>query len=253
MFVDPACGYLACGETGVGRLADPRDILDAVDQGLGPVDSRLRGKRVLVTSGPTREWLDPVRFISNPSSGKMGIALAQEALRRGAQVTLVTGPTSERPPWGAEVVSVETTEEMLRGVEALVAGADVVIGAAAPADYQAGHVADRKIKKTGGALELELTPTPDILAAIAGSKGRRVHVGFAAETQDLEANAKAKLEAKGLDLIVANDVSAPGVGFGGDTNAVTLYGRDGSAVTVAMSSKREVAGVVLDEIENLMK
>ena len=252
LFVGPESGHLACGECGVGRLADPAAILDAVDQALGPADSALAGKRVLITAGPTREWLDPVRFISNPSSGKMGFALAQEALARGARGTVVSGPTAERAPWGAEVVAVETTAEMLAAVQTCIPAADVLIAAAAPADFQAQAPAAQKIKKQAGGLTLTLAPTPDILATVAESKGRRIHVGFAAETQDLEANALGKLAAKHLDLIVANDVAAPGVGFGGDTNAVTIYRRDESAMHVALSGKRQIACAVLDEVENLM-
>lgn len=251
VFVGPDCGRLACGDMGMGRLCSAEDILDAVDQALGPPESRLRGRRVLITSGPTREWLDPVRFISNPSSGKMGFALAQEALARGARVLVVSGPTTQRPPWGAEVVRVETTEEMLRAVQAGLEGTDVVVGAAAPADFRPVVRAEDKLKKSrAAALELELTP--DIIASLASGKGRRIHVGFAAETGDLERNARAKLEAKGLDMIVANDITAAGAGFGGDTNEVTIYNQSGAARHVEQCTKREVAVAVWDEVERLL-
>ena len=251
VFVGPDCGRLACGDMGMGRLCSAEDILDAVDQALGPPESRLRGRRVLITSGPTREWLDPVRFISNPSSGKMGFALAQEALARGARVRVVSGPTTQRPPWGAEVVRVETTEEMLRAVQAGLEGTDVVVGAAAPADFRPVVRAEDKLKKSrAAALELELTP--DIIASLASGKGRRIHVGFAAETGDLERNARAKLEAKGLDMIVANDITAAGAGFGGDTNEVTIYNQSGAARHVEQCTKREVAVAVWDEVERLL-
>lgn len=251
VFVGPDCGRLACGDTGMGRLCGVEDIVDAVDQALGPADSKLRGRRVLITSGPTREWLDPVRFISNPSSGKMGFALAQEALARGARVCVVSGPTGERPPWGAEVVRVDTTDEMLGAVEAALEGMDVVVGAAAPADFGPAARAEQKIKKDRAAsLELELTP--DILATIAPGKGSRIHVGFAAESEDLEGNARAKLEAKGLDMIVANDITAVGAGFGGETNEVTIYNRSGAARHVERCTKREVAAAVWDEVERLL-
>ena len=251
VFVGPDCGRLACGDMGMGRLCSAEDILDAVDQALGPPESRLRGRRVLITSGPTREWLDPVRFISNPSSGKMGFALAQEALARGARVLVVSGPTTQRPPWGAEVVRVETTEEMLRAVQAGLEGTDVVVGAAAPADFRPVVRAEHKLKKSrAAALELELTP--DIIASLASGKGQRIHVGFAAETGDLERNARAKLEAKGLDMIVANDITAAGAGFGGDTNEVTIYNQSGAARHVEQCTKREVAVAVWDEVERLL-
>lgn len=252
-FVGPQSGYLACGETGIGRLSPTEDILDAVDQALGPPESALRGKRVLITVGPTREPLDPVRFLSNPSSGKMGMALAQEALARGAQVTLLCGPVTERAPWRAEVVPVTTTQELLEAALARHPHADVVVGAAAPADYRPRAQAQSKIKKDGTGLTLELEETPDVLAALGARKRPgQVHVGFAAETEDLAANAAAKLQQKKLDLIVANDVSAPGAGFGTDTNEVTLVPRNGSSKHVALADKRLIAAAVWDEAEELI-
>ncbi len=251
-FVGPDCGYLACGESGQGRLCPAEDILDAVDQGLGPVDSKLKGRRVLITCGPTREWIDPVRFISNPSSGKMGFALAQEAMARGAEVTIVRGPTDLRPPWGAQVVPVETTREMLDAVLAAYDGCDVLIGAAAPVDFTPAAPAQQKIKKLGGSASLELVGTPDILTSVSSLKGSRVHVGFAAESENLEANAQAKLAAKALDLICANDITAPGSGFGADTNEIAMYSRDGLTRHVDMTGKREVAIEILDEVETLL-
>jgi phosphopantothenoylcysteine decarboxylase/phosphopantothenate--cysteine ligase len=252
-FVGPECGHLACGETGTGRLSPTEDILDAVDQALGPQDSALRGKRVLITVGPTREPLDPVRFLSNPSSGKMGMALAREALARGAKVTLLCGPVTERAPWRAEVVPVTTTQELLEAALVRHAEADVVVGAAAPADYRPRAVADSKIKKTGSGLSLELEETPDVLAALGAQKRPgQVHVGFAAETDDLLANAAAKLERKNLDLIVANDVSAPGAGFGTDTNEATMVPRNGSSRRVALADKRLVAAAIWDDAEGLL-
>ncbi len=251
-FVGPDCGHLACGETGVGRLCGTDDILDAIDQALGPDDSKLRGKRAIITAGPTREWLDPVRFISNPSTGKMGFALAQEALARGMQVTVISGPTCERAPWGADLVEAETTEDMLNAVQEAHAEADVLIGAAAPADYRPEARAEQKLKKTSeGGRTLSLVGTPDILASAMQAKGHRIHVGFAAESENLQQNALGKLEAKGLDLIVANDITAPDAGFGADTNEVTIYGRDGRSTPVGKRSKRQVAQAVFDEIERL--
>jgi phosphopantothenoylcysteine decarboxylase / phosphopantothenate---cysteine ligase len=251
-FVGPECGHLACGEEGSGRLSPTADILDAVDQALGPAGSALRGKHVLITSGPTREWLDPVRFLSNPSTGKMGAALAREALARGARVSLVTGPTELRPPWRAEVTAVGSAAEMHQAVAALHPDCDVLIAAAAPADFAPAQTAPAKLKKTGEPLELAFQPTPDILASVAGAKGARIHVGFAAETHDLDANARGKLERKDLDLIAANDITAPGAGFAADTNAVTLFRRDGSSRPVAVCAKRQVAAAILDDVEALL-
>lgn len=252
-FVGPECGHLACGETGTGRLSPTEDIIDAVDQALGPQESALRGRRVLITVGPTREPLDPVRFLSNPSSGKMGMALAREALARGAKVTLLCGPVAERAPWRAEVVPVTTTQELLEAALARHAEADVVVGAAAPADYRPRAVAGNKIKKTGAGLRLELEETPDVLAILGAKKlPGQVHIGFAAETDDLLANAAAKLERKNLDLIVANDVSAPGAGFGTDTNEVTMVPRNGSSRRVALADKRLVAAAIWDDAEGLL-
>ncbi len=252
LFVGPDCGHLACGDTGSGRLSHTADILDAIDQSLGPTDSKLRGKRVLVTAGPTREWLDPVRFISNPSSGKMGFALAAEALARGAHVTVVTGPTAERPPWRAPVVAVETTAQMLDAVQDRYAETDIVVGAAAPADFGPAARAPQKLKKDQAPPVLELALTPDILATLAPHKGPRLHIGFAAETGNLAVHARQKLAAKQLDLIVANDITAPGAGFGSATNEVTIYGREGAPRPISQRTKREVARAVWDEIERLV-
>lgn len=259
-FVGPDCGHLACGEEGMGRLSAVEDILDAVDQALGPAESKLTGKRVLITSGPTREWIDPVRFLSNPSSGKMGYALAREALTRGAQVTVVTGPTHERAPWRAEIVPVDTTAEMLEAVSTRHHETDVLVGAAAPVDFSPVRRTDHKIKKTSDLaapdatahLVLELQETPDILATLASRKGSRVHVGFAAETHDVEANALGKLQRKNLDAIVCNDITAPGAGFAGDTNEVTIYHRTGETRRVPQADKRDIAIAIWDEIEKLI-
>ena len=250
-FVGPDCGHLACGDAGSGRLCGTDDILDAIDQALGPPDSKLRGLDVLITSGPTREWLDPVRFICNPSSGKMGFALAREALARGAKVTVVSGPTALRAPYGANVLSVETTDEMAGAVGEHLSHSDVLIGAAAPVDFRPERRAVDKIKKTGDGLAVRLVPTPDILADAAGDKGTRIHVGFAAESQQVTQNAAKKLDAKGLDLIVANDITAPGSGFAADTNEVVILSRDGAPRHVGKCGKRQVAVAILDEVERL--
>jgi len=249
--VPPGEGRLAGGDHGPGRLAEPEDILAAVEDTLaGGAGGRrdLEGVVVLVTAGGTREAIDPVRFIGNRSSGKQGHALAAAAARRGARVVLVT-TTELGAPAGAEVVRVETAEEMETAVIRLAAGVDVVVMAAAVADFRPKQVAEQKIKKSEGVPEIVLEPTTDIL----GTLGRRrradqVLVGFAAETHDVSRHALDKVRRKGVDLVVANDVSAPGVGFGHDTNAVTIVGRDGPVTEVALISKDRVADAVLDAV-----
>jgi len=244
--VAPAEGRLAGGDVGAGRLADPEVIVAAVAALLTAQD--LAGLRVLVTAGGTREPLDPVRFLGNRSSGKQGHALADEAAARGAKVTLVT--TVDRPvAAGVEVVRVETAAEMEQAVLPRSDAADVVIMAAAVADFRPSVRQDHKIKKAGGTPEITLEPTPDILALLGRRKrpGQTL-VGFAAETQDLRANAGAKLAAKGADLIVANDVSAPSVGFEHDTNQVLIMSGSGIERDIPLSDKRAVASAVLDAV-----
>jgi phosphopantothenoylcysteine decarboxylase/phosphopantothenate--cysteine ligase len=248
--VEPGSGYLACGWLGKGRLAEVGEIVDAAMAALARRRD-LEGETVLVTAGPTVEDVDPVRFVSNRSSGKMGYRLAEAARDRGARVILVSGPTSLAVPHGVEVVAVRSAEEMQRAVADRVGPATVVIAAAAVSDYRPAAASPSKIKKTDGAVTLELVRTPDILKGLGEAKGGRVLVGFAAETEDLVANARKKLEAKSLDLVVANDVTAAGAGFGGDTNAVILLRRDGGRVDVPRASKREVAERVLDEVRAL--
>jgi phosphopantothenoylcysteine decarboxylase/phosphopantothenate--cysteine ligase len=247
--VDPETGRLAGGDVGAGRLADPARIVQAVDDLLdGAPAARLDGVRVVVTAGGTREPIDPVRFIGNRSSGKQGHAVAEEAAARGAKVTLIT--TVALPvPAGIDVVSVATAAEMEHAVLSRSESADVVIMAAAVADFRPAQVADSKIKKAGGLPQVVLEATPDILAELgAQRRPGQVLVGFAAETDDLRANAADKLQRKGIDLIVANDVSAPGVGFEHDTNAVVLLGADGSATEVPLASKRAIARSILDKV-----
>jgi phosphopantothenoylcysteine decarboxylase / phosphopantothenate---cysteine ligase len=243
--VPPADGRLAGGDVGAGRLAEPDDIVAAVEAVLAGGRS-LAGVRVLVTAGGTREAIDPVRFIGNRSSGKQGHAVAAEAARRGATVTLVTTTGLPAPP-GAEVVRVESAEEMEAAVRGAAPDADIVVMAAAVADFRPKVAADQKMKKDAGPPELVLEPTPDILAGLAGRRGRgQVLVGFAAETSDVVAHARDKVIRKGVDLIVANDVSAPGVGFEHDTNAVTIIGRDGPVAETGLTTKDRVAAAVLD-------
>jgi phosphopantothenoylcysteine decarboxylase/phosphopantothenate--cysteine ligase len=243
--VDPEEGRLAGGDSGAGRLAEPAVIVAHAERILGPAD--LTGAHVVVTAGGTREAIDPVRFIGNRSSGKQGYALAAEAWARGARVTLITTVDLEVGP-GIATVSVESAAEMEAAVEAE-AGADVIVMAAAVADFRPTKVAEQKIKKNDGLPDVVLEPTPDILAGIGARKRQdQVVVGFAAETIDVAANAAAKLDAKRLDIIVANDVSAPSVGFAHDTNAVTIITADGLSREVTLRSKREVARMVFDEI-----
>jgi phosphopantothenoylcysteine decarboxylase/phosphopantothenate--cysteine ligase len=244
--VEPESGRLAGGDVGHGRLADPARIVAAVDALLTPPD--LAGLTVLVTAGGTREAIDPVRFIGNRSSGKQGHAVAEVAARRGARVCLVT--TASLPVAGAvEVVSVVSAADMHEAVMARAGGADVVVMAAAVADFRPVSVAPEKIKKAGGPPEIRLEPTVDILAELGRVKHPgQVLVGFAAETTDVAAHARAKLEAKGADLLVANDVSAPSTGFEHDTNEVVIYGASGSVATVSMTTKERVAQRILDAV-----
>jgi phosphopantothenoylcysteine decarboxylase/phosphopantothenate--cysteine ligase len=246
-FLPPDEGPLACGTEGPGRLPEPAAIVAEAAALLGAAGG-LAGRKVLVTAGPTREALDPVRYISNHSSGKMGYALAAAAAARGADVVLVTGPTALTPPPRVRTVPVETAAEMLAAVLAEYDDCDVVVKAAAVADYRPAAPAEHKIKKTDDALTLTLTKNADILAELGRRKGRQVLVGFAAETRDLAANARAKLTKKNLDMIVANDVTAPGAGFNADTNAVRLLYRDGRAEELDLMAKAELAGVIFDRI-----
>ncbi|MEK7337757.1 MAG: bifunctional phosphopantothenoylcysteine decarboxylase/phosphopantothenate--cysteine ligase CoaBC, partial [candidate division NC10 bacterium] len=250
-FVGPASGELASGLTGPGRLAEPAEIVGAVEA-LFARARDLAGRSVLVTAGPTYEPLDPVRFVGNRSSGRMGFALAEAAAARGAQVLLVTGPTHLAPPPGVECIRVQTTQEMYEAVLAHAEGADAIIKAAAPADYRPAKVAPAKIKKGREILTLELTPTPDILAELSRRKGASVLVGFAAETEELVANAREKLRKKNLDLVVANDVGAKDAGFAAETNRVTLVSGDGEVEALPLLSKQEVAHRILDRVARLL-
>ncbi len=246
--VGPGAGVLADGDVGEGRLAEPEEIALAATRLLGNLD--LSGRRVVVTAGPTREPIDPVRFISNPSSGKMGYALAAVAARRGAEVVLVSGPTALPEPPGVRTVRVETADEMARAVEAVAGPMDLFVGAAAVSDYRPAVAAPHKLKKQPGGETLQLTRTQDILAGLGARLGGRadgpVLVGFAAETEDVIANAREKLKGKRCDLVVANKVGGPGAGFGADTNRVALV----SATELAEieGTKEKVAEAILDWI-----
>lgn len=244
--VEPERGRLAGGDEGTGRLAAPERIVAAADAVLG--SGELTGSKVVISAGGTREPIDAVRVIANRSSGKQGYALAAEALARGAAVTLVSTVDLAVPP-GAEIVRVETAAEMQVAMEEHAPGADVVVMAAAVADFRPVAAADRKLKKRDGVPEIVLEPTPDILAALGASKPPgQVVVGFAAETDDLASNAQRKLEAKQLDLIVANDVGAPETGFGHDTNAITMFAQGEPPFGVPLADKRTIASAVFDRI-----
>ncbi len=254
--VDPDEGYLACGMTGAGRLAATDAIVEKVRTVLG-LRRDLDGQTIVVTAGPTREDLDPVRFLTNRSSGKMGYALAEAAVRRGARVVLVSGPTDLAIPESVDWVPVRSTEEMRTAVRERASDANVVIMAAAVADYRPAAAQSQKLKRGDGGLTLELEPTPDILAELSRDpvqqSGRRVLVGFAAETDRLAENARGKLARKGADMIVANDVTQEGAGFDTDTNIVTLFLRDGRELPLPKLTKFEVANRILDRVLEIQK
>ena len=248
--VEPGEGYLACGMTGAGRLAENETIVAAVMEALGAAQD-LAGETVLVTAGPTREKIDPVRYLTNRSSGRMGYAIAEAALRRGARVLLVSGPTEIAAPGAAELTRVETAQEMLAAVLKLLPASTVVIKTAAVADFRPKAAAGQKIKRKGD-MTLELEPTADILAEVARRKTSQVVVGFAAETENVLENARKKLASKSLDAIVVNDVSREGIGFDSDRNAVTIISQ-GEVVEVPETSKWEVAHRVLDQVVKLRR
>ena len=252
-FVGPEGGFLACGDTGAGRMSEPAAIVEAIEALLARRES-LSGVKVLVTAGATREHLDPVRFLTNESSGKMGFAIAEAARDRGAEVTLVKGSTTAPVPEGVKVVQVVSTQELYDAVTSLAPEADAVIQAAAPADYRFRDVSDQKIKKKdGGALTFTLEETPDIAAAVGRMKRPgQVLVGFAAETENLLAHAQKKLASKNLDFIVANDVTQPGAGFNVDTNIATFLSAEG-ANPRPLQTKRQLAEDILDEVEKRLK
>jgi phosphopantothenoylcysteine decarboxylase/phosphopantothenate--cysteine ligase len=248
IIVDPGHGRMASGKVGWGRLADTEKIMAAIEGALG-TRADLAGKRLVVTAGGTREYIDPVRYIGNPSSGKMGYALAEAARDRGAGVTLITAASLPEPE-GVTVVPVETAVQMKRAVDKATAKADALLMAAAVADYQPRTTARSKIKKASPNLSLELVRTPDILGEV---KGKFIKIGFAAESDNLVANAKKKLTKKKLDLIVANDITDKKSGFGVDTNKVTLIDKKGKAESLPLMSKREAADRILDRVVGLLK
>ena len=252
-FIGPASGEQACGDVGSGRMVEPVDIANEVNQVFSANNveaeslNNLAGKRITITAGPTREPLDPVRYISNHSSGKMGFAIAQVAAQAGASVNLVAGPVSLATPTGCSRVDVTTAEEMLEACQTLVPTTDIFISTAAVADYRAANVADNKIKKTGDELTLTFVKNPDILATISGRNDRPFCVGFAAESQDVEAYARAKLAKKQLDMIAANDITTEGLGFNSDNNALHVIWSDGDKKLPA-TSKHALASQLLNLI-----
>ncbi|MGH2529020.1 MAG: bifunctional phosphopantothenoylcysteine decarboxylase/phosphopantothenate--cysteine ligase CoaBC [Actinomycetota bacterium] len=249
--VGPAAGSLAAGDEGMGRLAEPEDILAAVEDVVAR-GRDLAGRRIVVTAGPTWEPLDPVRFVGNRSTGKMGFAVAREAFARGADVTLVVGPGTVEPPGGPNVVRVTTAEEMRAAVREAAPDAEAVVMAAAVADFRPSEVAPTKLKREGGPPHLALVPTPDVLRALGELEGERVLVGFAAETEDLEAAGRAKLRAKGLDLIVVNEVGREGTGFGSDTNHAAILSRHGDDEPLRSWTKGELASAICDRLAKLL-
>jgi phosphopantothenoylcysteine decarboxylase/phosphopantothenate--cysteine ligase len=248
--VNPDEGYLACGMTGAGRLAGQQEILAAVRETLH-ARKDLRDETILITAGPTCEDLDPVRYLTNRSSGKMGYAVAETAARRGARVSLISGPVNLETPAGVDRVAVRTAEEMRVAVMDRLTASTIAIFAAAVADYRPAETQSEKMKRNKEPLTIRLEPTPDILAEAVRTKGDRLIVGFAAETDHVAENARKKLVAKNADLIVANDVTAEGAGFDHDTNVVTMFSRDGRDLALPKLSKSEVAERILDEVLRL--
>jgi phosphopantothenoylcysteine decarboxylase/phosphopantothenate--cysteine ligase len=250
-FIDPAAGRLACGDVGAGKLAAPEDIVDAIVAHFKAIRP-LEGIRILVTAGPTQEPVDPVRYITNHSSGKMGYAIANQARHLGAEVTLISGPTHLETPNGVNRIDVVTTADMLEAVRANMA-VDVIIKAAAPSDYKPMQYQNQKIKKGSDSIEMKLVKNPDILKAIVPLVTDQVMVGFAAETQNVESYAMQKLKEKKLDFIVANDVTAEGAGFNKDTNVVTIFESSGVKSSYECLRKDVVAGIILDKVIEYLK
>ncbi|MCL4557760.1 MAG: bifunctional phosphopantothenoylcysteine decarboxylase/phosphopantothenate--cysteine ligase CoaBC [Deltaproteobacteria bacterium] len=248
-FIEPDEGWLACGYEGKGRLAEPEQIMEETELLLTKKD--LKGRNILVTAGPTREYLDPVRFISNPSSGKMGYAIARAARMRGAHVTLVSGKVTIKPPYGVDFVEIESAGHMLERVNGLFKKMDAIVMTSAVSDFTPSEKSAQKIKKALQHLDIRLDRTADILSHIAKDKGRRIIVGFAAETDDMERYAREKLKQKRMDMIVANDITDKNSGFGVDTNKALLIFKDGSMEDLPVMQKSALADVILDRVASL--
>ncbi len=245
--VPPSDGWLACGEMGAGRLAEPAAIVEHIE-GLTRTKRDFEGENFLVTAGPTQEALDPIRYISNRSSGKMGYAIAEAAMRRGATVVLISGPVNLEPPANVELVPVRTAQEMRKAVMEHLATASIIVKSAAVADYYVASVPQQKLKKTAARLSLELDPTPDILAEIGEKKGDRLLVGFAAETENLVEEARRKMLSKHCDMLVANLVNREGLGFEADNNEVEIITRGGKTAHAGPAGKRQIAEQILDQV-----
>ncbi|MFE8699021.1 bifunctional phosphopantothenoylcysteine decarboxylase/phosphopantothenate--cysteine ligase CoaBC [Cytobacillus sp. FJAT-54145] len=252
-FIEPSEGYLACGYVGKGRLEEPEKIIRIMEEFFKPKEQPLKGKTILVTAGPTREKIDPVRFITNLSSGKMGYAIAEQAVLQGANVILVSGPVSLNAPKGVDRIMVESAEEMYEAVLQKYDSVDIVVKTAAVSDYRPKVAYDYKVKKQPGDETLELERTKDILLELGKRKRAQILVGFAAETDLVEEYAKKKLEKKNLDLVVANNVKSEGAGFGTDTNIVTIFNRKGETLELPIMSKKEVAIKILNEASRFLK
>lgn len=246
-FIEPGTGYLACGDEGKGRLAEPEEIVEYLEEEF-TIEKDYAGRSFLITAGPTREPLDPIRFFSNFSSGKMGFALAEAARQRGGEVTLISGPTHLKPPRGVDFISVNTALEMEEAVKREFPRKDIVIKAAAVADYRPASFFREKIKKDGDSLNLEFKPNPDILKELGKLKENQFLVGFAAETENLIENAREKIKKKNLDLIVANDLTVPGAGFEVDTNLVKVINREGETRELPLMAKKDLAHKILDVV-----
>lgn len=253
-FIQPGVGLLACGDYGAGKMAEPADIVDYVISSF--VKKDLIGKKVVITAGPTIEPLDPVRYITNHSSGKMGYSLAKEAKNRGAEVTLISGPTSLTPPKDIKVVYVKTTEEMFTAVGEYFNDCDILIKSAAPSDYRPENVSDSKIKKKEGIndrLNINFVRNPDIAKHYGSLKEKQIIVGFAAETNNMREHALEKLKKKNFDFIVANDVTQEGAGFKADTNIISIYDKKGDITNYPIMSKENVAKIIMDRIYDIIK
>lgn len=253
-FIEPATGILACGVYGKGKLADVDDIISGIVETLSVTQHKdLAGVHLIVTAGPTQEPIDPVRYITNRSSGKMGYSIAERAHKRGAEVLLITGPTGLPAVDGIKTINIKTCEEMLEQVRHNFEWADAVIMAAAVADYRPEYVSEQKIKKDDDAIMLKLVKNPDILEQLGKIKGNKKLVGFAAETEALYENAKKKIDKKNLDMIVANDVTEKGAGFEVDTNIISIIDRDGKVTKYPLMSKMQVADAILDRMLDILK
>lgn len=251
-FVEPDTGLMACGTSGKGRLPEPEVIVEQIEKVLYEKKD-MEGLRVLVTAGPTREAIDPVRYISNNSSGKMGYAFAETALKRGAEVTVISGPVQVRKPSGIDIIDVETADEMYREVISQYGNYDIIVLVAAVADYKCARVSDKKIKKKENEMFLELSKNPDIAKELGKIKGDKIVIGSCAETDNLISNARAKLKSKNFDIIMANDVTMEGAGFGTDTNIVTVISSDGTMKELPIMNKEDVADQILDDAVNMIR